>query len=67
MLHDWDALALNTRAGQRHPFAQFKQLTLQGYYTSQVGMEQELRVQPGGGADDPNGPYMNFGLIGFFG
>lgn len=61
LLLDWDGKAMNMSARPPHPFAQFKRLTLHGYYTSQVGMEQELQLQMGAGIDHPNGPVMDVG------
>jgi hypothetical protein len=40
------------------PFAQFKALTVVGYYTSEVGQNQELHTVLDAGESDPNGPVM---------
>jgi gluconate 2-dehydrogenase gamma chain len=57
-LQDWDAASIAARnAGQAQTFfTRLKTLALVGYYTSNVGQEQELHVRYGGGADQPGGP-----------
>ena len=39
-------------------FRRFKSLVVTGYYTSQVGQEEELKVQFGAGQDESAGPIM---------
>ena len=48
LLHELDAEAMKVRVQGRTPtfFAMMKELTLVGYYTSQIGMLQELQFQP---------------------
>lgn len=63
LLVEWDRKGSNQFANPPHPFGQFKSLTLHGYYTSQVGMDEELKSTMDGAQDDPNGPVM-YGLAG---
>lgn len=58
LLTDWDKKGLNAFARPVHPFGQFKKLTIHGYYTSQVGLEQELKATMDAAQDDPNGPLI---------
>ena len=61
LLNKWDAQAMAARAAQKSSlpsFAQIKALTVVGYYTSQVGQEQELHTDMDAGEADPNGPVM---------
>lgn len=64
LLEEWDAKAMKGGLFSTHPFAEFKKLTLHGYYTSRVGMEEELGSTMGAALDDPNGPIMYFPGIG---
>lgn len=63
LLVEWDKKGANLFANPPHPFGQFKSLALHGYYTSQVGMDEELKSTMDGAQDDPNGPVM-YGLAG---
>ena len=58
LLRQWDAEAERARQARQPPpyFAKFRSLVLIGYYTSEIGQEQELKMQYGGGADRPGGP-----------
>lgn len=58
LLNEWDKQGTNVFARPPHPFGQFKKLTLHGYYTSQVGLEQELKATMDAAQDDPNGPLI---------
>ena len=58
LLNDWDKKGLNAFARPAHPFGQFKKLTIHGYYTSQVGLEQELKATMDAAQDDPTGPLI---------
>lgn len=61
LLTAWDKDVAAARAkgtADLPPFARFKSLTVVGYYTSQVGQEQELKTTMDGGQDDPEGPQM---------
>jgi hypothetical protein len=61
LLTEWDhEAAAARRAGPPPypPFAQFKALTVVGYYTSEVGQNQELHTVLDAGERDPNGPVM---------
>jgi hypothetical protein len=61
LLTQWDQEADGARsAGQPPypPFAQFKALTVVGYYTSEIGQNQELHTILDAGERDPNGPVM---------
>lgn len=62
LLTGWDKQGINMFARPPHPFGQFKKLTLHGYYTSEVGLNQELKATMDAAQDDPNGPLMT----GFF-
>jgi hypothetical protein len=61
LLNAWDrevARARNAGPPPYPPFAQFKSLTVVGYYTSEVGQTQELKTVLDAGESDPNGPVM---------
>jgi hypothetical protein len=60
LLTEWDrAVAVaRTSGGSLPPFAQFKVLTVVGYYTSKVGQTEELHTILDAGEADPNGPVM---------
>ncbi len=58
LLTEWDQKGVNMFVRPPHPFGQFKKLTLHGYYTSQVGLEQELKATMDAAQDDPNGPLI---------
>lgn len=61
LLIEWDDAALAARESGRAslpPFAQFKSLTVVGYYTSQVGQDQELQAILDAGENQPGGPVM---------
>jgi hypothetical protein len=61
LLTGWDreaARARNAGPPSYPPFAQFKSLTVVGYYTSEVGQNQELHTVLDAGESDPNGPVM---------
>jgi hypothetical protein len=61
LLSAWDrevARARNAGPPPYPPFAQFKSLTVVGYYTSEVGQTQELHTVLDAGESDPNGPVM---------
>ena len=47
----------NARAADEHWFGMLKFLTVWGFYTSRVGMIDELKVQLHGGRYDGNAPY----------
>lgn len=64
MLSGWDAAAEKVPpGGAKPPFAMFKALTIAGYYTSQVGQEQELGITMDAGLDDPNGPATSVNML----
>lgn len=58
MLTAWDAQAFADAPpdAPKPFFRRFKELTIIGYYTSDVGQNQELKVQFGGGQDVAGGP-----------
>lgn len=61
LLIEWDdavAAARESHAASLPPFAQLKSLTVIGYYTSQVGQEQELHTVLDGGENEPGGAVM---------
>ncbi len=64
LLTEWDKQGISMFTRPPHPFGQFKKLTLHGYYTSQVGLEQELKATMDAAQDDPSGPLIPSG--GFF-
>lgn len=49
----------NTQAGNEHWFATLKFLTVWGYYTSRVGVAEELRVNVMPGRYDGDAEYLN--------
>lgn len=61
LLTEWDHEAALARMGDARPhppFAQFKALTVVGYYTSEIGQNKELHTVLDAGERDPNGPVM---------
>lgn len=58
LLNDWDKKGAAMFARPVHPFGQFKKLTIHGYYTSQIGLELELKATMDAAQDDPNGPLI---------
>jgi hypothetical protein len=61
LLTEWNREAAAARSAgppPYPPFAQFKALTVVGYYTSEVGQNQELHTVLDAGERDPNGPVM---------
>jgi hypothetical protein len=59
LLTQWDREAIQARTARQQPyppFAQFKALTVAGYYTSEVGQNEELHTVLDAGESDPNGP-----------
>jgi hypothetical protein len=61
LLSGWDHEVARARSAgppPYPPFAQFKSLTVVGYYTSQIGQTQELKTVLDAGESDPNGPVM---------
>src|SRR5258705_9295502 len=58
LLSDWDkdAFADRPHDAPKPFFRRFKELTIIGYYTSEVGQNQELKAEFGGGQDVPGGP-----------
>ncbi len=61
LLVEWDDAVADARASRAAvlpPFAQFKSLTVIGYYTSQVGQQQELQTVLDGGENEPGGAVM---------
>jgi len=57
LLTIWDkAASAVPPGGAKPPFAMLKALTIIGYYTSQVGQEQELGATMDAGMTDPKGP-----------
>lgn len=61
LLTDWDQAVVAARARgatKLPPFAQFKSLTVIGYYTSQAGQEGELHTEMDAGQMTANGPVM---------
>jgi hypothetical protein len=61
LLTEWDHAAAAARRAGPPPyplFAQFKALTVVGYYTSEIGQNQELHTVLDAGERDPNGPVM---------
>ncbi|HEX7856841.1 MAG TPA: gluconate 2-dehydrogenase subunit 3 family protein [Sphingobium sp.] len=65
LLTEWDKKGSNPIANPPHPFGEFKRLTLHGYYTSQVGQNEELKTTMDGAQDNTNGPVM-YGIAGMF-
>lgn len=65
LLVEWDKKGANLFASPAHPFREFKRLTLHGYYTSEVGQNEELKTVMDAAQDDPNGPVM-YGLASMF-
>lgn len=65
LLTQWDKEGSNPFANPPHPFSQFKKLTIHGYYSSEVGQNEELKTTMDGAEDNPNGPVM-YGLAGMF-
>lgn len=65
LLTDWDKLGSDPYANPPHPFSQFKKLALHGYYSSEVGQNEELKTTMDGAEDNPNGPVM-YGIAGMF-
>jgi hypothetical protein len=60
---DRDSAAVPEEHAKPGFYKQLRALALIGYYTSQVGQNEELRVQFGGGSDRPGGPV--FGAVPF--
>ena len=58
LLNDWDKKSANMFARPPQHFGQFKKLTIHGYYTSQVGLELELKATMDAAQNDPNGPLI---------
>jgi hypothetical protein len=59
LLERWDREAMSAAPDAPRPFfRRFKNLVVTGYYTSQVGQEEELKVQFGAGQDVSAGPIM---------
>ena len=59
LLEHWDREAMSPAPDAPRPFfRRFKSLVVTGYYTSQVGQDEELRVQFGAGQDESAGPLM---------
>jgi hypothetical protein len=61
LLNAWDREVARARTAgppPYPPFAQFKSLTVVGYYTSEVGQTQELHTVLDAGESDPDGPVM---------
>jgi hypothetical protein len=59
LLERWDHDAMGTPPdAPRSFFRRFKGLVVTGYYTSQVGQDEELKVQFGAGQDQSTGPIM---------
>src|SRR5512138_3601802 len=57
LLEHWDAAASNAPPAPQPPFfRRFKSLVVTGYYTSEIGQVEELKVQFGAGQDGPAGP-----------
>lgn len=65
LLTEWDKQGANPYANPPHPFSQFKKLALHGYYSSEVGQNEELKTTMDGAEDNPNGPVM-YGIAGMF-
>ncbi|HEX7877404.1 MAG TPA: gluconate 2-dehydrogenase subunit 3 family protein [Sphingobium sp.] len=65
LLVEWDKKGANLFVSPAHPFREFKRLTLHGYYTSEVGQNEELKTVMDAAQDDPNGPVM-YGLASMF-
>lgn len=64
LLTEWDKAASAVVPGAaKPPFAVFKALTIVGYYTSQVGQEQELGITMNPGLDDPRGPAISINVL----
>ena len=61
LLLKWDDEADKARAAgtkDMPPFAQFKTLVVIGYYTSQVGQDEELKASMYAGQNEPGGAVM---------
>jgi hypothetical protein len=61
LLAQWDHEAIRARTAgppPYPPFAQFKALIVAGYYTSEIGQNEELHTVLDAGESDPNGPVM---------
>lgn len=61
----WDERGLDSSIRPPHPFSEFKRLAVHGFYTSEVGQNQELKTSMDAAQDDPNGPVM-YGLAAMF-
>ena len=59
LLERWDGEAMALRPDAPQPFfRRFKHLVVAAYYTSQVGQQQELKIQFGAGQEESTGPIM---------
>jgi hypothetical protein len=64
LLTSWDKAASAVPPGAaKHPFTMLRALTIVGYYTSQVGQEQELGASMDAGLTDPKGPAIFINML----
>lgn len=61
LVSEWDAKAFETmpQDAPRPFFRRLKELVVVGYYTSPIGQDAELKIQFGGGQQEPDGPAMS--------